>query len=233
MVSDDLKAHYDGYYEGQSEWRHLGAIDKSANIRRAWTHANPRHAPGRVLEIGCGDGSVLEQLGTVSGWDVQGVDISASGVSAAQSRGVVAEVFNGETLPFENRSFDLVVMTHVVEHLENPRHLLREAARVAKFVFVEVPLERHWRTKKNFAWTSLGHINPYDALLIRHLVQSCGMAVCVEFTTNPSRAVHRYQSGRKGELKWIVREMSLKIYPALARRLFSYHQSILASTEAI
>lgn len=232
MVSDDLRAHYDDYYDGQTEWRRLGAIDKSSNIRRAWSSLIGAVEPTTVLEVGCGDGSVLEELAS-GGWNMQGLDISTSGVLAAQTRGLAAQVFDGEHLPFDDQSVDLVIMTHVVEHLENPRVMLREASRVAKYVFVEVPLERNWRTKSDFVWTSLGHINIYDPLLIRHLIQSSGIEVNYELTTNPSLAVHRFHASRSGTAKWLIRTSALKLAPPLARRLFTYHQSLLgASTGA-
>jgi ubiquinone/menaquinone biosynthesis C-methylase UbiE len=228
MDNEQLKAHYDVYYDEQSEWRRLGAADKSGNVKRAWLEAGGSQPPRSVLEIGSGDGSVVEAMQSNYGWHVQGIDISLSGVQIAKSRGLEVQVFDGDHLPFEDRAFDVIVMTHVVEHLDNPRVLLREAYRCATYVFVEVPLERTWRTKKNYRWTSLGHINIYDPLLIRHLLQSCGeVVVCAEFTTNPSRAVHRYHSGTSGTAKWIIRESLLKVMPSLARRLFSYHHSIL------
>jgi SAM-dependent methyltransferase len=227
MDSDQLKAHYDEYYEDPSEWRRLGAVDKSSNVRRAWSLTRGDSAPRSVLEIGSGDGSVLEELGRRYGWPVQGIDISSSGVRIAKGRGLVAQVYDGVSVPFLDRSFDLAVLTHVVEHLENPRLLIREAYRVATHVLVEVPLERTWRTKKNFAWTSVGHINVYDSLLIRHLLQSCGGEVCAEFTTNPSLAVHRFNSGRYGTVKWLIRQATLRIAPGVARRIFTYHHSIL------
>ena len=110
MVSDDLKAHYDDYYDGQTEWRRLGAIDKSRNIRRAWSSLIGAVEPTTVLEVGCGDGSVLEELAS-GGWNMQGLDISTSGVLAAQTRGLAAQVFDGEHLPFDDQSVDLVIMT--------------------------------------------------------------------------------------------------------------------------
>lgn len=57
-VNDKLKVKYDEYYNGESEWRRLGAIDKASNIIdlcKAIPHNN-------VLDIGSGEGSVLKRL---------------------------------------------------------------------------------------------------------------------------------------------------------------------------
>ena len=51
------------------------------------------------------------------------------------------KVFDGYTIPYDDNAFDLVVLSHVVEHVEHPRKLLYEAKRVARYVFIEVPLE--------------------------------------------------------------------------------------------
>jgi SAM-dependent methyltransferase len=232
VVSGDLKAHYDNYYQGQTEWRRLGALDKARNIVRAWSSVNGTRLPASAIEVGCGEGSVLEELAQ-RGWNVRGFDISSSGVGSAQGRGLTAEIFDGEHLPLGDQSVDLLVMTHVVEHLENPRLLIREAARVAKFVFVEVPLERHWRTKPNFVWTSLGHINIYDTLLIRHLLQSGGLTILTEFTSTHSLAIHRFRSAKAGSALWLIRGVLLRSAPPLARRLFTYHQSLMCSAEGV
>jgi SAM-dependent methyltransferase len=46
-----------------------------------------------------------------------------------------------DALPFTDRSFDVAVLSHVIEHLDHPVPALREASRVARFVVVEVPTE--------------------------------------------------------------------------------------------
>lgn len=87
------------------------------------------------------------------------------------------------------------MLTHVVDHLENPRLLLNEAARVASWVLVEVPLEYRWRTPHDFVWNELGHINLFDRKLIRHLLQSIGLEVADERIGGPGADVYRFRRG--------------------------------------
>lgn len=72
---------------------------------------------GRVLDIGCGLGWLLSALG--GKWEKHGIELSAY---AAERAGQYAEVFTGPLLDFafEADSFDLVVMHHVIEHMEDP-----------------------------------------------------------------------------------------------------------------
>ena len=59
-----------------------------------------------------------------------------------RAKGLRAQDFDGSPIPFRDQTFNLAVLNHVVEHLESPRELIREAAQVAEKVFIEVPLER-------------------------------------------------------------------------------------------
>jgi len=229
-MASEITAHYDDYYSGASKWRELGAIDKAGNIRSLWQRTQESVNP-QTLEIGCGEGAVLAALSGF-GWPVRGVEISQSGVDASIERGLDVTKYGGDQLPFDDKSVDLCVLTHVVEHLENPRLQLYEAARVGRWVIVEVPLEFHWRTPRNYAWTDLGHINVYNMKLIRHLLQSSGLEVVAESVTNQGRSGFVFQAGQlKGSLKWFVRSAALRCAPWLATRAFTYHGVLLCRSD--
>jgi SAM-dependent methyltransferase len=228
----DLKKHYDTYYSGPSEWRELSALDKVANIDDLWNRHRPSAREPRVVEIGCGEGSVLEQLRD-RGYRARGLELSSSGAAVARSRGLEVDIYDGVRLPYEQSSFDLAILTHVVEHLENPRLILAEAARVAPWVFVEVPLEYGWRTPDDFVWTELGHINLYDRKLIRHLLQSTGLQVIDERIGGPSVELHRFRRGAiKGTIVWGLREGARIMVPPIAWRIFTYHGAFLCRVES-
>jgi len=233
------KHHYAEYYGTAqlARWRELGARDKAANIMALW-RAVGQVQPPKVIDIGCGDGAVIWELGRRGfGDNYVGYEISDSGIRYANSQTYAKstrfELFNGESLPADDNSFDLAILSHVIEHVESPRPLLKEAARVAKFVFVEVPLELTVRTPHDFHWTNVGHINLYNPLLIRHLVQSVGLTVLSERVTCQSLPVFTFQRpGIRGAMTWMVKAISLKVAPWLARRLWTYHGALIAQERA-
>lgn len=99
------------------------------------------HPGERVLDIGCGHGSHLLLLKKL-GLDISGVDASPHMIQKARERlGHRCElrIAMADELPFEDNAFDLSVMIHTLEFLENPMEALREAGRVTRrAVFVGV-----------------------------------------------------------------------------------------------
>ena len=103
--------------------------------RLAWTLDTflPPAGVGQALEIGCGDGAMLNLLAE-RGINAVGVDASSSGVEKCVSRGLRAHCLDASTdnLPFEDESFDLVICLETIEHLMNPHYALKEARRVLR-----------------------------------------------------------------------------------------------------
>lgn len=228
-VDPQLQRNYDEYYEDDmSVWRGMGAVDKVANIQSLCA----AHVPSTVLDIGAGEGSVIQRL-SANGFGEKhyALDISASGVERIRSRQIPTLVecrqFDGYTVPYPDAAFDLAILSHVVEHVEHPRLLLNEAARVANFVFVEVPLEHNRGLPADFVWDSVGHINFYTARTIRLLVQSCGHEVLEQHETHSARGLYQYRLGRKGIAAYLIKELALRSIPSLAQSLWTYHSSLL------
>ena len=223
-----LRQHYDEYYDGASEWRTLSAAGKVENIVRLCATIPHR----TVLEVGAGEGAILQRLAELGfGEHLYAVEISASALAAIQGRAipnlVEARAFDGYALPYADRQFDLVILSHVLEHVEHPRQLLYELARVADYVFIEVPLEDTLRLPLNYVPNAVGHINLYSARTVRHLLQTCGLEVVNQIVTNLSLDVHTYVWGQRGRLRYVVREAALRLAPSLAPRLWTYHSALL------
>lgn len=235
MAAPDLSEHYANYY-GHPElarWRDLGARDKAANVVELCDGFFP--VSPRVAEIGCGDGALmaaLDVLGFAS--EYVGFEISVSGAEAAQKREfhapMQAQTYNGARVPAEDREFDLVIVSHVLEHVLDPRTLIAEAARIGGRVFIEVPLELNVRTPHDFVWTDVGHINLYNPKVVRHLVQSMGLHIERERITTSSRAVSQaLHPGWKGDARWLAKRAALRTSARLATALFTYNASLVTT----
>jgi SAM-dependent methyltransferase len=229
-VDKALAENYADYYEQEDdllEWRRLGAVDKCANIVRLCSRLEHRD----VLEIGCGDGAILKQLaGDGFGARFTGLEISPSAVKCALRKNVpnlAVRLFEGYELPLPEKSFDLAILSHVIEHVEYPRKLIREAARVAKTVFIEVPLEDTWRLSGDFVFDRVGHINFYNRKTIRSLVQSCGMKILDARLSHGAIGSYVYRKGKwPGACAYVVKELGLRVCPTFAARSFGYHYSL-------
>ncbi len=236
-VDKSLAENYAGYYDEQQdlrEWRRLGALDKCSNIVRLCSKLDHDN----ILEIGCGEGAILECLADLGfGSRFTGLEISPSGVRMVEQKnipGVEVRLFDGNEVPFPEKRFDLAILSHVLEHVEYPRKLIYEAARVAKHVFVEVPLEDIRRLSEDFVFDRVGHINFYSRKTIRRQVQSCGMEILGDHLSHSSPACYIYRKGKwRGYSSYLIKEAALRAWPEAAIRSFIYHYSLTYSRSAV
>jgi ubiquinone/menaquinone biosynthesis C-methylase UbiE/uncharacterized protein YbaR (Trm112 family) len=242
----DPVAFYEDAYrtEGVAErerlgrWRALGARIKVDHVLRLWQRADLR--PAAVAELGCGDGSVLEGLSRRARPErLDGFDLSLPAVEIARRRalpGVRVEVFDGEHLPAGDDAYDVAILSHVVEHVVEPVPLLREAARLAPWVVVEVPLEDNRsgaRPHNREQSASIGHVLCLDRARVHALLDEAGLDVREELSDPlPFSHVAFFADGRlaraKGAVKTVLRRAVWRVSPRLAERWFTVHYACLA-----
>ena len=106
--------------------------------------------PGsRVLDVGCGEGELLELLAQEKQVEGRGLEISAEGVSACLSRGlaVVQGDADQDLDYFPAGAFDYAVLSQTLPQVRNPRHVLAELLRISERTIVSLPNFGHWRVR--------------------------------------------------------------------------------------
>lgn len=100
----------------------------------------------RVLDLGCGDGALLDLLKRERGCTGYGVEIADGNVLKCIQRGVdVIQLNLDEGLAmFDDASFDVVLQIDTLQHLRNAEVMLRETARVGRIGVVAFPNFAHW-----------------------------------------------------------------------------------------
>ncbi len=109
---------------------YLGA-DAMEQVDGALVDYVEQHAGANLLDLGCGLGGYSKALAE-RGFQVSALDVVPDYVDRARSLGVPAELYDGRRLPLDDDAVDTVVLLEVIEHLEDPEDLLREARRVAR-----------------------------------------------------------------------------------------------------
>ncbi len=147
---------------------------------------------GRVLDVGCGGGSVAKAVKRERpDLEVFGCDLSESALKIARtnSDGVDFRLATAERLPFGDGELDFVWIFDVLEHVDDPKSVLREVVRVLKPAggfHIVLPLEGQPRTLYRLVgcgsrWTAKvrhgGHIQIFSADRFSETASSCGLRV--------------------------------------------------------
>jgi methionine biosynthesis protein MetW len=155
-----------------------------------------------VVDLGCGNGSLLVRLQKDRSARVKGVELSSSGIQACQAKGL--DVVQGridEHLPYEENSFDYAVCNVTIQMVMYPEVLLQEMKRIARYQVISFPNFAFYRNRLEFIlrgampthmlfdyqWYNTGHIHQLSLTDFRHLVQTVGGLVEQRLYTVPVR----------------------------------------------
>jgi SAM-dependent methyltransferase len=192
--AERLTAHYRGESYSMHNWEDrrpadateptLGSPVDTARLRvvaQQLAHALPKRDL-RILDVGCASGTLLALLQETGFTDVQGVDPSPSAVAAARRLGQRAQVGDLDTpLRSEFGSFDVVIISHVLEHLGRPRAALdhvRQALRPDGVVYAEVPDAARYAAflAEPFVDFNHEHVNHFSLAHLDELFRAAGFA---------------------------------------------------------
>jgi len=192
-TSEELERLYSQEYYGTDAESASGSLRHRLPVfQRGVRIVGEIRTPGRILDVGCGNGDFLE-LARRAGWEAFGVDPSDHATGCARSRGLNVTCGTLETAGYASEFFDVVTMWDVLEHLGNPRRAAEESRRLLKaggFLVVRVPntnfqllkafiREGIFRTKRDSMQANL-HLNHFSPTTLRRLLTSTGFEICRE-----------------------------------------------------
>ncbi len=157
--------------------------------QRTYDLIENRFAPtfkGNVLEIGCATGTGLS-LFKSRGWDVLGIEPSPKAVQLAREHYDI-EVVNGlfdPKLIFDRSPFDVIILSHVVEHLLSPEILIRELVPLLNengLIYIEVP--NLLRPFVPMGYFMFEHLNYFTPMTLSSLMELNGFHAEIELFDN-------------------------------------------------
>lgn len=141
--------HSTQYYRNGEGIRYIRPIEWLVEGMRRWRikRLSKFVGTGRVLDIGCGSGRFLRALRS-EGWEVAGLELNDdTATSARRVHGLDVKI---SLDTFQENSFDLITLTHVLEHLRDPRLTLADCGRMLKrggVIAVAVPNIDSWQAR--------------------------------------------------------------------------------------
>lgn len=148
--------------------------------------------PGKLLEIGCGNGDRLIKIRRL-GWKVEGQEIDSMAVSACSKRYPELKVSLGgvHDLSYPDDTFDAVIMNHIVEHLHDPASILRECLRILKkggvLVLATPNINSFGHRYFKSAWRGLEpprHLYIFSVNTLKKLAENAGFGLVKTWTVS-------------------------------------------------
>lgn len=220
ILSEDIKKMYSNLYDDSIvEWRTKAAKYKAKNI----VELSKEIKFNSVLEVGSGEGSILYWL---SQWEfsenLNGIEISETGIELTKQKEIKhlkdVQLFDGYKIPFGDNHFDLLICSHVLEHVEHERVLLREIKRVSKYQIFEVPIDFSFYVDKKIThFLSYGHINIYTPGLFRFLLLSEKFKIKKDkcYLFEDEVLLHSLAENKLKFYKLKIKQLILKLFPYL------------------
>jgi methionine biosynthesis protein MetW len=103
----------------------------------------------RVLDVGCGDGALLEYLSETKNVDGRGLELSQQKVNASVARGLPVIQGDADTDlgEYPSQVFDVVILSLTIQATRNPRAVLSEMLRIGRRTIVSLPNFGHWHIR--------------------------------------------------------------------------------------
>ena len=120
-------------------------------------------AGSRVLDIGCGEGELMDVLRTQKGCDARGMEIDPVLVERCVARGlsVVQGDADRDLVEYPDKAFDYAILSQTLQTAARPDRMLDELLRVGRQAFVSFPNFAHWRMRAALAFSGRMPVTRY------------------------------------------------------------------------
>tara|TARA_B000000475_G_scaffold202812_1_gene165181 strand:- start:405 stop:1010 length:606 start_codon:yes stop_codon:yes gene_type:complete len=107
----------------------------------------------RILDVGCGNGELLQSLKDRKSVKGQGLELKQERVNQCVSKGLSAIQGNADSdlSLYPNQSFDCVILSQTIQATNNPKNILIELVRIGKKAIVSIPNFGFWKVRLGFA----------------------------------------------------------------------------------
>jgi len=175
----------------------------------------------RVLDIGCGNGELMELLVTERDVDARGLELSQQGVNACVSRGLAVVQGNADTdlSYYPDQGFDTVILSQTLQATRRPKEVLQEMSRIGSKLIVSIPNFGHWRIRLALAlrgrmpetqalsatWYETANIHLCSMLDLTDLCDELSLRVETCLTVTNGKVLH--STGRPSALQNLMAEL--------------------------
>ena len=150
-MNNNINHAYSHHWISNKSASHRIAFQKRAveTFDKLYKNIILQNFQGEILDLGCGDGSLVKALNNTDGIKATGTDLSY-GIN-----------FEKDSLPYEKNKFDIIIMYSVLEHLNDPANIILETKRVLKkdgSIILVIP---NYKTTKESFYDDPTHVRPY------------------------------------------------------------------------
>lgn len=161
--------------------------------------------PGsRVLDVGCGDGALLDLLTRERGVDGRGIELSHDGVSRCVARGLSVIQGDADTdlAAYPDDCFDYVILSRTIQATRQPYRVLEHLLRIGRRAIVSFPNFGHWQVRMHLALRGTMPVNDnlpetwYDTPNIHFCTIRDFVELCKLIGARTERGVALHANGR-------------------------------------